>query len=253
MFDSNEEMEKLASFTSKLASFEIKTAGRELKARKYLSTSEGVSAIALVMALRNLYGIECLYWEPETTWLTLDKDQITTSVCTREKIQAGLSVIKNPAFFWDNLVFQRTTQAFNDVVYDAEALQECQPAHMAWAVYEAALLRGIDPDTAETPEIDEDVQQYIAVCLYRAGFVYPPTILQVVANNLEDLYPKDTLGFIQQVKKSWEGLDKTKLRDRVFTESSLDVQLAQLASCYIYERERAAAMAADVLALERDL
>lgn len=246
------ELEKLAGVTAKLENYVVKTSNRELVAKAYLQTSEGISSLSLLMAVRLLYGIESFYWEPETLWITFDKDKLDVSNYNREKIQAALGIIHNPIFFSDNLVFQRTVQAFNDVDYDAEALQECQPAHMAWAVYEASLLRGLDPDTIDIPEIDEDVQQYIAVCLKRAGFAIPPTILSCVSDNLAVMYPKDKQTFITEVKKSWSHLNKNELSGRVFTVSPLDVQLAQLSSSYLYERLKAANMSTEVLALEKD-
>ena len=162
-------------------------------------------------------------------------------------------LIQNPSFFWDSIVFQRTTQSFNSIPYDPETLQECHPAHMAWSVYEATLFRGIDPDDSAVPEIDEDVQQYIAVCLKRAGMVYPPAILRPVADNLAGLLPKSSNDFILKVKKSWEHLNKEDLQERKFSEDPLGVQLAQLASCHVYEREQAGNMAKDVLRLEEGI
>jgi hypothetical protein len=195
--------------------------------------------------------VDAFFWEPETIWLMLEKDGLDISVEARDKILGAITLIRHPAFFWDNLVFQRTVQAFNDQLYDPESLQECHPAHMSWAVYEASLIRGLDPDEKDVPEIDEDVQQYMAVCLKRAGFVYPPAYLLPVADNLENMLPPAQKDFIQEVKKSWEHVDKRGLRERKFQETPLDVQLAQLASCYVYVKDQAEAMANDVLAMEQ--
>jgi hypothetical protein len=228
-----------------------KTAERSSLARNYLLTPEGRSAIALLMSIRQLYGIESFYWEPETLWITLQKDGLDISDLNKDKIQAALSIIHNPAFFWDNLVFQRTVQSFNDVIYDANTLQECQPAHICWALYEASLLRGLDPDTSAVPELDEDVRTYCAVCLRRAGMVCPPNIISHIAPYLSALYPNESEEFIQLVKKSWDHLNKSTLKERSYSENPLDVQLAQLAACTLYEKSRAAAMASEVLSLEK--
>lgn len=246
------QLHKFAELCSGLQHYTVKTAAREAIAKEMLSSTEEPHATSLLMALRTLYGIDILYWEPETIWLTLERDHcIDLSVEARDKIQAAISVIRNPSFFWDNLVFQRSVQAFNGEPYDPETLQECHPGYMSWAVYEAILLRGMDPESDARPEIDEDVQQYIAVCLQRAGYVYPPLQLTAVADNLAKLLPGVDASFIAQVKKSWEQLDKKGLENRKFTEDPSDIQLAQLASCYVYVKEQADKLATAVLALEK--
>jgi hypothetical protein len=244
-------LEKFASHCGSLTHYTVKTAARTAIAKEYLSSPEGRSAVVLIMSLRNLYGIDVLYWEPDTIWLTLERDSnIILSAEARDKIQAGISLIRNPAFYWDNLVFQRTCQSLNSELYDAETLQECHPGHMAWAIYEASLLRGHDPDDDALPELDEDVQQYAAVCLQRAGYVYPPSQLKSVADNLRHLLPSEKGPFIDEVKKTWDRLDKGALLDRNFQEDPIGIQLAQLASCYIYVKEEAEKLATDVLQLD---
>lgn len=247
-------LEKFAAKCATLRGYTVKTAARAQIARDLLKNAKGKSATALLMSLRNLHGIDVLYWEPETIWLTLERDNgIVLSIEARDKIQAGISLIRNPAFFWDNLVFQRTVQSLNGEVYDPETLQECHPGYMSWAVYEAILLRGMDPDSDAVPELDEDVQQYVAVCLKRAGYVYPPYQLKAVEDNLRGLLPPESADFIDEVKKSWERLDKEALQDREFQEDPLGVQLAQLASCYMYVKQEAEEMAEDVLALNKEV
>jgi len=247
----NELFDRFAIKCASLSDYAIKTAERSLIAKEFLRNADDKHATVLLMSLRNLHGIDCLYWEPETIWLTLERDEaVDLSVEARDKIQAGISLIRNPTFYWDNLVFQRTVQSLNGELYDPETLQECNPGYMSWAVYEAALLRGLDPESDALPEIDEDVQQYVAVCLKRAGYVYPPYRLTPIADNLKNLMPKEHQGFCDEVKKSWEGLDKKALRDRKYQEDPLGVQLAQLASCYIYVQEQIRALSNDILTLD---
>ncbi len=244
-------LEKFAGMCAALQGYTVKTAARSVIAREFLQDADGKHATVLVMALRNLYGIDVLYWEPETIWLTLERDhKIDLSIETRDKIQAAIAMIRNPAFFWDSLVFQRTVQSLNGELYDPETLQECHPGYMAWAIYESALIRGLDPESDALPELDEDVQQYAAVCLKRAGYVHPPSQLKAVGDNLRALLAPKQGAFVDEVKKSWDRLDKEALPERKFQEDPLGVQLAQLASCYIYVREQANELAMDVLALD---
>jgi hypothetical protein len=242
---------KFTELASGFGEYMVKTAHREEIARKFLHTPEDRCATSLYMCVRTLYGSEVSDWEPETLWVTMAKDGFDLPEETRNKLQCVLTMHKNPAFYWDNIVFQWTVQALNDELYDSDSIQECHPAHMAWAVYEAGVIRALDPDDKSIPELDEDVQQYIALCLKRAGYVYVPDSLKPVADNLERMFPAEQKEFIAQVKNSWVHLDKRILRDRVFPEDALGIQLAQLASCYEYVKDRANSMASDVLSIEK--
>jgi len=245
-------LDRLTALAPTWHNYLVKTSSRESQAREFLLHPEDKSAVGIYMAFRNIYGVEALDWEAETVWITLDKDGINLTEEARNKLEAVLTLHKNPAFYWDNIVFQQTVNALNEEIFDPECLQENHPGHMAWAVYEAGVIRGLDPDKTAIPEFDEDVQQYMAVCLKRAGHVYPPDQLKVVADNLETMLPPEKKEFIAEVKKSWEHVDKRALQNRVFLEDPLDVQLAQLASCYLYVRERANSMAGEVMTLEND-
>jgi hypothetical protein len=202
------------------------------------------------MALRALYGVDVLFWEPETIWLTLEREHgIDMTVEDRNKIMAAVSIIRHPVFFWDNLVFQRGVKALCGQLYDPDCLQECHPAEMAWALYEAMLLRGLDPEDNIVPKVDDDVKQYIAVCLLRAGYVYPPKTLLFVAENLEMLLPEENRKYVERVKNGWDHTDKRNLQERRFLEDALDIQIAQLASCYLYVEERSHRMAEEITQL----
>ena len=254
-----DKLEKVASLVSCMRGYCTKTAAREKVSVEYLKNSENRSATALLMAVRNLLGVGVLAWEPETIWLTLERDYgIETSEEARNKVQAAITLVVNPAFYYDNLVFQRTVQALNGEPFDPEALQECHPAHMNWAAYEAKIIRGHDPEDEEDGvqqemEFDEDVQQYIAVCLKRAGYAYPPPQLLQTADNLAKMLPEDSKAFIADVKKRWEHLDKEALTDRQYLEDPLGVQLAQLAACVVYATERAKSLGEDVLVLDQEI
>lgn len=218
-------------------------------ALKVLKDPQTNTAAGLYLAARTVYGEDILKWEPETLWLTLDKDGVNLPDEERNKLQAAISLIVHPAFYWDNLVFQRTVQALNGELFDPETLQECVAAHMAWAVYEAGVIRGLDNDQVVIPEFDEDVQQYIAVCLLREGYVLPPEPLnEFVSDNLEGLFPKTSYSATlkKEVADSWEALDKNALERTEFFENELGVQLAQLSACYLYVKKWADQLAEDL-------
>jgi hypothetical protein len=222
---------------------------REAEARAVLKEAVHSSATALITALRTIYGEESLKWECETIWVTLERDGFPLENLERDKIQAAISLLVHPSFYWDNLAFQRIAQALNGQPFDASAIQEVHAAHMSWAVYEASVIRNLDSDEKTVPEFDEDVQQYVAVCLRREGYVYPPEVLRFAEDGLEKMLAKDSSGLKKEVKQAWGHLDKTKLAHTEFAENEHGVQLAKLAACYLYQQERADHLAQEVVRL----
>lgn len=231
----------------------VKTAARETFARRLLLNSEAHTATGVYMAARTLYGVDLLHWEPETIWLTLEQDGIVLQVAARDKLMAAITLQLNPAFYWDSIAFQHTVQVLNGEHTNPEALQECCPAHMAWAVHEAGFIRGLDPHGHEVPEFDEDVQLYVAVCLKRDGFLIPPKELDTeeIQKALDCQYPHcqvpdDKKYARNEVREAWAKLPKGRLQHTEFAEDSLGVQLAQLAACHVYVSMRAEELAQEL-------
>lgn len=216
------------------------TEGHKPSAKHFLASApDDAPAAALYTAVRALYGIAILLWEPETLWKTLEKDEVDLDTENRNKLMSAIALQLNPAFYWDSLVFQTTTQALNDVVFSPDSLQENNPAHMSWSVYEASIIRGMDPDGNVVPDFDEDVMTYVSVCLRRAGYAVPPKNLMFADEALELRNPSEFKGFAKQVREAWDKLDKEDLQEQKFSEDPLDVQLANLSSCYVYTADRA--------------
>lgn len=227
-----------------------KTAAISPQAREILRESKERSAAALYLAVRTLLGVQVTAWEPETIWLTLERrDNIELDTIARNKIQAAITLIINPSFYWDSLVFQRIARVINGDHLDPYTLQEIHPAEQCWAVYEAGIIRGLDLDLPVMPDFDEDVQSYTAVCLQRDGFVLPPEQLLYAREALQNLYPKKAREFAATVMKSWSQVKKENLRERKFPEDSLGVQLSYLSGCKLYVEERAEALAKDINSL----
>lgn len=226
----------------------VKTAAQEDYAVQILKIPDVHTAAALFMAVRTVYGIGILDWEPETMWLTLEGDGYMWEEEARNKLQAAITLILNPSFYWDNIVFQQTTQAFNGQPFDPEALQEPAICHMCWAVYEANAIRGLDPaDPDMIPEFDEDVQMFTGVVLKRAGYLYTPTPLRYAAKVLDGLYAVDTTSMKKEVAKAWKAVNQNRLENTEFSETPVGIQLTKLAICYLYVQERAEKLAEELL------
>lgn len=242
------ELEKLAEVAVKFLD-ELKNS--DVLAKQFLQeVSDDCPASAVYAAMRAMYGINFLLWEPETLWATLQADKIDLSNESRDKIEAAIALQLTPSFYWDNLVFQNTVQSFNDVLYVAGMLQENNPAHMSWAVYEAGIIRGMDPDLGTIPDFDDDVQKYVAVCLKRAGFVFPPDNLKFAEEALDTYLPLESSELKKNVQQVWEQLDKETLREFPFPEDSLGIQLSKLAGCFVYVDDRAKILAESLLRLK---
>jgi hypothetical protein len=210
------------------------------EARAILKEAAAAPAAALLTAVRALYKDDVLTWEPEALWLSLERDGFTLLNPERDKIQAAITLVKHPSFYWDNLVFQRTVQALNDQPFRFDAIQEAHTAHMSWAVFEASVIRNLDPDEQTIPDFDEDVQQYAAVCMFREGLVLPPENLKFAEESLDKLQPKEThsTGLKKEVSQSWGHLKKDRLEHTEFAENSIGVQLARLSATYLYVKDR---------------
>jgi len=222
------------------------------EARAVLKEASNAPAAALITAVRAIYKDAVLEWEPESLWLSLERDGFELHNPERDKIQAAITLIKKPSFYWDNLTFQRTVQALNDQPFNMDVIQEAHTAHMAWAVFEASVIRNLDPDEQTVPEFDEDVQQYAAVCMFREGLVLPPENLKFAEDSLDKLQPKEahSTGLKKEVSRAWGHLNKGKLEHTEFAEDAIGVQLARLASAYLYVKDRAAHLANSLIRLD---
>jgi len=210
------------------------------EARAVLREAATAPAAALLTAVRALYKDDVMTWEPEALWLSLERDGFALLNPERDKIQAAITLVKRPSFYWDNLVFQRMVQALNDQPFQCDAIQENHTAHMSWSVFEASVIRNLDPDEQTIPDFDEDVQQYAAVCMFREGLVLPPENLKFAEDNLDKLQPKEphSTGLKKEVSSTWGHLNKDRLEHTEFAENALGVQLAKLSAIYLYVKDR---------------
>jgi len=242
------EFEKLAELTVKLT---IDLSGGSRDEAKSLLTDipEDCPASAIYAAVRALYGINIQDWEPETFWLTLGEDGIDLDNDARNKLEAALTLQSNLAFYWDNLVFQNTVQALNGMPFNPECIQEPSVYHMAWAVVEAAVIRGQDPYGDDVPDFDDDVQMFVATVLKRAGWAIAPEELDFSQGVLDTILSSDAKNLQRETRDAWKQLDKTILQNTEFPEDRLGVQLSKLASCRLFLEEQAKVLGLTVIKL----
>lgn len=196
------------------------------------------TATGCYRAAQVLCGPTFRSWEPETVWLTLDRQGIDLSVLNRDKLLAASTLLTLPAFWFEVNAYENTTMAFNDVVSDGAMLQEATPAQLQWAVYEAELLLGHAADVPQTPEFDREPIQYTAIVLHRAGFILAPDLLHFAQGALDKQNKNGANITKADIRPAWKKLQRQDLRHVTFTDSPLDVQLSRLASAHVYLADR---------------
>jgi hypothetical protein len=208
---------------------------RNGRAAAELLADAATSASGCLRAAELLCGDGFRAWEPETLWLTLDRQGIDMPAVNRDKLLAAITLGIVPAFWWEVNAFENTVLAFNGVVATPAALQEATPAQLAWGVYEAELIFAEDSD--EKPEFDREPVIYAATALHRAGYVRAPDLLQFAQRELTQLNRDGSGLTAEEVGRAWQELKKKPLEERSLGESPLDVQLGRLASVELHVEE----------------
>jgi hypothetical protein len=211
--------------------------GPRNEARELLQ-DDMTTATGCYRAAQALLGPTFRGWEPESIWLTLERDGIDLSVITRDKLMAALTLTMVPAFWFEVNAFENTVLAFNNVTSDPSVLQEATPAQMAWAVYEAELLYNEAGDFGETTEFDREPTIYTATVLNRAGFMVAPDTLTFAQPALSKLNCNGTPLTVPEVQKAWTRLKRTDFANHEFTDSPMDIQLERLSAVTLYTIER---------------
>jgi hypothetical protein len=204
------------------------------------------SASVLMRAARRALG-DFISWEPESIWLTLDRDGVDVPEVNRAKLMAAVALRLVPAFYWDGVIFEKTAIAMDDRTPNPDTLEEASPAQLAWAVVDSARVLS-DADEAAW-EFDSEPIAYAGAILYRAGFVLAPEQLSFAQEKLDRERRHDHL--IEDVRDAWARLDKSKLAEIEFEETPLEVQLARLAAVELHVRDKRAATQAALAILPR--
>ena len=229
-----------------------KTAARETVPSKHKAVAAELlrdpnsSATGCFQAMSLLCGPEARAWEPETLWLTLDRQGVDLPVVNRDKVMAAVTLTMVPAFWWDVQAYENTALAFNNVVSNPHVMQEATPAQLAWGVYEAELIFSQQSDLKGEPEFDREPVVYTATVLHRAGYIKAPDLLSFAQRALDRLTKSGSSVTKDEVTHAWQDIKKQKLADRQWGSSALEVQLIRLASVELHIQERLSRYKADL-------
>lgn len=209
-----------------------------------LLAAPGTATVALMLSAKNLVG-DFHGWEPETLWVTLEREGVHVPVQNRDKLQAGLALLLVPAFYWDGIVFGKTAIALDEFESNPTALEEASSAQLAWAVKEAAWI--ITQHGESVRDFQHEPAAYAALVLHREGLVLAPAQLGFAQEILDRMNTQTDLR--DRVQTRWNALDKSKLAAVAFEETAEDVQLAHLAAIELHIQAREADAARDLAGL----
>lgn len=204
-----------------------------------LGLSEVSPAVAREAAMVLLGDYDA--WEPESVWLSLERDGVTLGEGVQDKLSAAQALVVCASFYYDPVVFFRTVVAFSGHGTHPDALEEPDVAELCYAVEQAGeVLRNAGRDV---PEWGSSPPAYAAVLLHRAGFVLPPSTLAFAGDAAPHLPGEESLR--SEVRAEWHRVsDAADLAHHEYAETPVGVQVARLAGVELRMRELRAASTA---------
>lgn len=215
---------------------------------KKLLENHDTTALGCMLALDKLLGQQWLAWEPQTIWLDLDRQGIAVEDTNKDQILAARSLLTTGRFWYDANVFEKTCITFNNEEPNYDSLEDAPIAYITWTVREANLI--YEHYENETLEFDREPECYVAVQLYREGFVLAPEGLQWAQDTFDKYYNKNGKELKNKVKKAWAATPKSELLDVAFPETPVGVQLAKLASVRLHYDNKRDQLLKDTAAVE---
>lgn len=195
---------------------------------KKVLLDENAFASAVYTAAVKLMGSEINAWEPESIWLTAEREwNLDIPQINRDKLLSVIALKIFPRFYWEVTSFENTILCFNNVQPNVELVQEASPEHLAWGVYEAELIVHLEDET--TYLFDYEPRIYTAECLHRSGYILAPSSLEFAQEEL-DKRNKVDYKLKKEVSQVWNDITSsgTPLDEIEVDESPLGVQLSRL-------------------------
>lgn len=200
------------------------------------------SVASAITAAKRAFGASVINWEPDTLRISLRERLGQDDDSLMAKLLAGATVLTNNRWTYDHTVFFAFALACCGVPADGDVPAHPTPEQCCWAVDEIQVLTGsvIDVDHGFDPQT---VDPAIAVLLHDDGHLYTHELLRFVQEELDALDKSGSKTLRDSVAASWAKLSvlkETELRRGVaaITSEALQIQIAHLAHCELYVRER---------------
>lgn len=201
-----------------------------------LRTEDSVTSVCL-RAMFNLFDRDWLNWEPETLWLELSRQGVSVGLGNRSQILAGRNLLLTGNFWYDAQAFEATAVAINNDNPTYHGMEEAPICYLNWAVFEANLIH--QEYEEEVLEFDREPISYTAVQLYREGFVIPPPMLDMAADELCKKLPESSKKLAKTIRQAWADAPRgDKLKNAAYPETPEGVQLLRLAAVQVYFDDR---------------
>jgi len=197
----------------------------KLAANSYLSHDDS-NPIKIMLEIDDQYGKDWLNWEPETFIQSYEKDGVTLSKLTMDKIMALKVIINTEEFFESARVFEKICVAFSNRMVDWGVVQNVRVHDIAATV--AVILRFLKDEP-----FSDDVKGYIAASAVRDGYMILPEVLKFA-----------TEPFMEQVRKNIgterqeELLMKIDSADKDNLTEDESVQLLRMVRCQRHVAEK---------------
>lgn len=138
-------------------------------------------ATPLVCWAWDRFGPELLEWHPTTLRMEI-ADEIGTppSPAVFDRLMAGLAILRDDQFYNKPFVFANVAAVLSGDRFDPAHPDMADVLDCAWAVTEAALLHGPDPQYKDE-RYSSEVVSYIAAVMEQEGYTDPPTALKFAA------------------------------------------------------------------------
>lgn len=198
-----------------------------------------------ILALRHVFGEEFYGWEPDTIFMELQDYGVRVSDALEDKINCGLCLALQPAFLNDVTVFENCVRTMNDLETDVTIVQKPDIPYICAAIWEASMLMEREQQLPEDMEFVDDIDTYVALAMFHDHYMLAPAELSF-AQHILDKYNANGDVIVPRLKKEWESYQKGLVagNPEELGENILDVQLGKLAGCWLYTKERIAAIEA---------
>lgn len=197
-------------------------------------------ASACLVAMDELLGPVWMAWEPETLWVELKHMHVSIPDPNREQVMAARSVVTTGRFYFDMHAFEKTCMTFNNEEGNYDALDAAPVAFLSWALTEADMVHR-KYHSGDTLTLDREPACYVAVQLFREGFVIPPSNFTWLQDQLDAYLPGDSKSkkLQDEVRKAWAAAPRgDTLLNAAFPETPAGVQLARLAAVQVHNDKR---------------
>jgi hypothetical protein len=161
-------------------------AGEPREAVRRLLASDEAFATTLLVLAADTYGLDCLYWHPQTLRRELEETfGVGVPKRTFDRLMAAIAVATTDAFYKDVARFVQLANILAGDEFQPDEFDLADPVECAWAITEALIIA--PPDLERDPEpFAPDIRRYIAAVLRDGGYNDPPDVLKIALDDFSN-------------------------------------------------------------------